>query len=113
MMRCSCMPSSGCARDRRWADPTTKHPPTMDRGCFVQMLRVVVMAVTVLVLIGGLVDNGRLGGAGYRPFQLGTFERVTAGSRPKMSVGADLPFSAWDPRSVSPGGRQTKASTVC
>ena len=71
----------------------------------------VVVTVAVLVRVGWLVDNGRLGGAGCKPFQLGTFERVTAGSRPKTSVGADFPFSAWDPRSVSPGGRDARAST--
>ena len=41
-------------------------PPTIDRGRFVQMLLVVVMTVTVVVgLLGWLVDDCRLGGAGY------------------------------------------------
>ena len=44
-------------------------PPAMDRGCFVQML-LVVMAVTVTVVAGrlrGFLDNGRLGGVGCKP----------------------------------------------
>jgi hypothetical protein len=38
-------------------------PPTMDRGCFVQMLLVVMMTVTVVVgLLGRLLDDRGFGG---------------------------------------------------
>ena len=43
-------------------------PPTMDRGCFVQMLLVVMMTVAVVVgLFGRLLDDGRLGGCKLQP----------------------------------------------
>ena len=42
-------------------------PPSMDRGCFVQMLLVMVMTVAVVLVLSGLLDDRRLGGVGCKP----------------------------------------------
>jgi hypothetical protein len=58
MMRCSCTPSSGWLATDDEQTLNNEAPPTMDRGCFVQMLLVVMMTVAgVLVLVGGLLDD--------------------------------------------------------
>ena len=51
----------------------------------------------------------RNGAASLRRHQ---FEELVPGSRPKTCTSADFPFRAWAPRSVSPSGRVTRASTL-
>ena len=57
---------------------TKRNTPGSDRGCFVWVLLVsvaVVMTVAVLVLVGGLLDNCRLGRLRLQP---GAFEVIVA-----------------------------------
>ena len=107
--------------------PTNEAPPALapGGGGFVlhDLVRVtVVMAVAVVFLLGRLIDDGCLGSSrctnanDHRLAALGTSARaMVMGHRwvePEDCTGADLPFSACDPRSVSPGGRASRASTV-
>ena len=87
------------------------------------LVGVAVMAMAVVFLLGRLVYDRGLGSsrctnandhrlARVRHFSQGDGDGSPLGRARRFAPGADFPFSACDPRSVSPGSRPSRASTV-